>query len=122
SSVAPRGSSTTETATSFEAGEVLPVQSAQRLRSSAGSQLKRQPSTTEIRGRRSASARTAVDFPVPPCPMIKTPPINGSTTLRINASFISSWPTMAVNGNAFPINSPTEYTDFDNFDNDAPIH
>jgi hypothetical protein len=39
--------------------------------------------------------------------MISTPPINGSTTLSIRASFISSWPTIALNGNEQDERVPT---------------
>ena len=39
-----------------------------------------------------------VDLPVPRSPMTMTPPILGSITFRMSASFISSWPTMAVKG------------------------
>ena len=50
-------------------------------------------------GKRSASARTAVDFAVPFSPCIKTPPSLGLTTFSTSAFFIVSWPMMAVKGN-----------------------
>jgi hypothetical protein len=40
-----------------------------------------------------------VDLPVPRSPMIMTPPILGSITFNISASFISSCPTIALKGN-----------------------
>ena len=39
-----------------------------------------------------------VDLPVPRSPIIITPPIFGSITFNCRASFISSCPTIAVNG------------------------
>lgn len=44
------------------------------------------------------SERTVVDLPVPRSPIIMTPPILGSMTLRRRQSFISSCPTMAAKG------------------------
>src|SRR5437899_697749 len=73
--------------------------SAQSASPSAGSQPKWQPSTTSCSGSSRASARTAVDLPVPFSPRMRTPPIVGTTALRIRASFIDSWPTIAVKGN-----------------------
>src|SRR4029077_14045403 len=57
-----------------------------------------QPSTTSCSGSSRASARTAVDLPVPFSPRIRTPPMVGTTAFRIRASFIESWPTIAVKG------------------------
>ena len=102
SSVAPRGRSTTGTGASsrisFPFSSSRARQSPQRFASSKGSQPYRQSRTRAIAGRRSARARTAVDFPVPRWPIISTPPIFGSITFRSRANFISSWPTMAVKG------------------------
>jgi hypothetical protein len=55
-------------------------------------------------GNKAAKDRTAVDFPVPRSPKINTPPTDGSIAAMIIARFISSWPTMAENGNGCPIN------------------
>ena len=49
-------------------------------------------------GSSAASARIAVDLPVPRSPKTRTPPTDGSTAAISSASFISSWATMAVNG------------------------
>ncbi len=57
------------------------------------------PFTTSTGGSMSASALTAVVFPEPFGPRIRTPPIFGSTALIIRANFSFSRPTMAVNGN-----------------------
>src|SRR3977135_2294873 len=73
-------------------------QSLQCASRSSGSQPKWQPSTTECSGRSLASARTAVDLPVPFSPRMSTPPIVGTTALRIRASFIDSCPTIPVKG------------------------
>src|SRR5947209_10905682 len=67
---------------------------------SAGSQLYAQPRTDVMGGRRSASARTAVDLAVPRWPMMSTPPTEGAMTFSRSASFISSCPTIAVKGKA----------------------
>jgi hypothetical protein len=56
------------------------------------------PAMAVIGGSRPASARTAVDLPVPRSPKTRTPPIEGSIAVRIIARFISSWPTMAEKG------------------------
>lgn len=45
-------------------------------------------------------SRTITDLAVPRSPMIKTPPMLGSTTLSINASFMSSCPAILTKGNA----------------------
>jgi hypothetical protein len=50
-------------------------------------------------GSSAASARTAVDLPVPRSPNSNTPPMVGSTAAITRARFISSCPTMDVNGN-----------------------
>jgi len=76
----------------------LARQSAQRASGSVGSQPKWQPSTTSCSGSSLARARTAVDFPVPFSPRISTPPMVGTIAFRIRASFIDSWPTIAVKG------------------------
>jgi len=52
--------------------------------------LNRLPATTRIGGSRLASARTAVDLPVPRSPNTITPPIRGSTAAISSAVFISS--------------------------------
>src|SRR3954468_24696775 len=65
----------------------------------SGSQENRHPGTTSTGGRISVSARTAVDFAVPFSPRISTPPIAGEIAARISASWRSSMPTTAVNGN-----------------------
>ena len=49
-------------------------------------------------GSSEASARLAVDLPVPRSPKTITPPIVGSTEAISSASFISSCPTIAENG------------------------
>lgn len=41
---------------------------------------------------------TAIDFPVPLSPIMRTPPMRGSTTLRSKASFISSCPATLTKG------------------------
>ena len=64
----------------------------------AGSQLKGQSSTTAMLSSRSARARTAVDLAVPLSPRMRTPPMRGLMALRMRANFMSSWPTMEVNG------------------------
>ena len=53
---------------------------------------------SSIGGNRFASARTAVDLAVPFSPSINTPPMDGLIALSNRANFISSWPTIAVNG------------------------
>src|ERR1700694_187116 len=73
-------------------------QSAHSASTSDGSQPKWQPSTTLCSGRSLASARTAVDLPVPFSPRMRTPPIVGTIAFKIRASFIDSWPTIAVKG------------------------
>ena len=45
---------------------------------SVGEELKASPSTMSISGRRSESARTATDLPVPRSPMIRQPPMRES--------------------------------------------
>ena len=61
-------------------------------------ELKGSSFTISISGSKSAIALIVVDFPVPRSPIIITPPIFGSITFNCKASFISSWPTIAVNG------------------------
>jgi len=51
----------------------------------AGSHWYSHDFTTSTSGSKWASARTAVDFAVPFCPLIKTPPIEGFMALRINS-------------------------------------
>jgi hypothetical protein len=51
-----------------------------------------------VGGSSAASARTAVDLPVPRSPNTITPPIRASTAAISSARFISSWPTIAENG------------------------
>ena len=53
---------------------------------------------SSIGGNRFASARTAVDLAVPFSPSISTPPMDGLIALSKRANFISSCPTIAVNG------------------------
>nr|AFK46557.1 unknown [Lotus japonicus] len=65
---------------------------------SSGSELYGSAATTLISGSKSTRDLTVVDFPVPLSPMIITPPILGSITLRRRQSFISSCPTIAANG------------------------
>ena len=77
----------------------LARQSSHSASRSAGSHPKWQPSTTSCSGSSLASARTAVDLPVPFSPRMSTPPIVGTIAFRIRASFIDSWPTIAVKGN-----------------------
>ena len=60
--------------------------------------------TTSISGSRSAIARIVVDLPVPRSPIIITPPILGSITFNCKANFISSCPTIAVNGKTGEVN------------------
>src|SRR6266851_153860 len=102
SSEALMGSSTTRMRRLWDGR--TPAESKRRRQSvhsaslSEGSQPKWQPSTTSCSGRSLASARTAVDLPVPFSPRMRTPPIVGTMALRINASFIDSWPTIAVKG------------------------
>mmetsp|Transcript_19820 Transcript_19820/g.51518 ORF Transcript_19820/g.51518 Transcript_19820/m.51518 type:complete len:313 (+) Transcript_19820:3598-4536(+) len=102
SSVAPRGKSIMGIFMD-STGSCSPALRRMRISSlmtsgSEGSELKASLATTWISGSKSARARMVVDFPVPLSPMIITPPILGSITFRIKDSFISSWPTMAVNG------------------------
>ena len=73
-------------------------QSMQSDSRSLGLSPKRQPATTCCSGRSRASARTAVDLPVPFSPRIRTPPMLGLIALRTRAIFIRSWPTMALKG------------------------
>src|SRR5882762_8050486 len=102
SSDALMGSSTTRMRLLWEgrrpADLSLARQSSQRASLTEGSQPKWQPSTTSCSGRSLARARTAVDLPVPFSPRMRTPPMVGTTALRIRASFIDSWPTIAVKG------------------------
>src|SRR5579864_958061 len=76
-------------------------QSMHQSSGSSGWQPKWQPSTTSCSGSSRARARTAVDFPVPFSPRISTPPIVGLIAFRTRASFICSWPTIAVNGHEY---------------------
>ena len=64
----------------------------------SGSQLYGQPTTARIGGSKAASARIAVDLPVPRSPKTSTPPTLGSTAAIRSARFISSWPTIAEKG------------------------
>mmetsp|Transcript_8563 Transcript_8563/g.23186 ORF Transcript_8563/g.23186 Transcript_8563/m.23186 type:complete len:204 (-) Transcript_8563:284-895(-) len=102
SSVAPSGSSTSGVFAfidgSFSPLAYLCSTSGPISLLSVGLELKSSPGTTSISGRRSTMERTATDFPQPRSPMISTPPMPGSTTLRRSASFISDWPAMRVNG------------------------
>mmetsp|Transcript_11746 Transcript_11746/g.20905 ORF Transcript_11746/g.20905 Transcript_11746/m.20905 type:complete len:294 (+) Transcript_11746:491-1372(+) len=94
SSVAPRGRSTMgifivpifKTSPAFMRSRISSLITS----GSSGSELKGSLSTTFISGSRSARARMVVDFPVPRSPIIITPPILGSITFRMRASFISS--------------------------------
>src|SRR5258705_5736763 len=104
SSVAPKGSVTTR-ATSSVNFSLFPAsrfnrQSSQNPPSSFGSQPAIQSITRFCAGSSAARDRTTVDLAVPRCPIISTPPILGSMRFRISASFISSCPTMAENGNS----------------------
>mmetsp|Transcript_14492 Transcript_14492/g.43809 ORF Transcript_14492/g.43809 Transcript_14492/m.43809 type:complete len:285 (-) Transcript_14492:206-1060(-) len=103
SSVAPRGRSTMLMRVALTSS-CSPARTRWRTSSdmdswSTGSLLKGSPATTWILGSRSVSARTVVDLPVPRSPITMTPPIFGSMMLSSKASFICSWPTMAVKGN-----------------------
>ena len=64
----------------------------------SGSSLKGESATTRTSGSSAASARAAVDLPVPRSPRMSTPPMRMSIALRIRARFMRSWPTMAVKG------------------------
>lgn len=57
-----------------------------------GTRLK--PIGWSLHRRLRALSLTATLFPVPRSPIISTPPIAGSMTLRMSASFISSCPTI----------------------------
>src|SRR5487761_2318515 len=59
-----------------------------------------------------------VGFSVPRAPNTRTPPSVGSTAAQINASFISSWPTMAENGNT----GRTSALILDPFSHGIPAH
>src|SRR5215831_7691623 len=76
----------------------LSEQAKQRSSLLVGSQLAQHSRTTRISVSRSANPRTAVDFPVPRWPIIRTPPKEGSITLRTRPSLIWSWPTIAEKG------------------------
>ena len=108
SSVEPKGSSTTRmflVSTSYPSD----LHESQSESLSSGSQLKAQPLITFIGGKRSAKALTAVVFPVPLSPLIKTPPILGFIAFSIRDFLTSSWPTIAVNGKIRFFNSLTFY-------------
>ncbi len=64
----------------------------------SGSQPKWQSTTTFTLGSKAARARAAVDLAVPRSPRIRTPPMRGSTALRIRARRMRCCPTIAVNG------------------------
>ena len=99
SSVAPRGNSTRAAGRSKDClSIVLTAQCGQTSAASAGAQPKGHPATTSISGSKCARARTAVDFAVPLCPRISTPPIVGLMAFSRSASLMDSCPTMAVNG------------------------
>ncbi len=101
SSDAFMGSSTTRmrrVAVGSGPASARPRHSQHQSSGSSGWQPKWQPSTTVWSGSSRASARTAVDLPVPFSPRISTPPMDGLMALSTSASFIFSWPTMAVNG------------------------
>jgi hypothetical protein len=68
------------------------------LEESSGLQLKEQSSATLTLGKTGINALTAVVFPDPFGPRIRSPPIFGLTALRISANFKSSRETMAENG------------------------
>ena len=57
-----------------------------------------QPATPSWSGSSLASARASADLPVPCWPRIRTPPMVGTMAFRMSASFIDSWPTIAVKG------------------------
>mmetsp|Transcript_13424 Transcript_13424/g.48847 ORF Transcript_13424/g.48847 Transcript_13424/m.48847 type:complete len:234 (-) Transcript_13424:207-908(-) len=102
SSVAPRGSSTSGTLIS-SVSNLPPLCRVARAsgpitRESSGSELNMSPLTVVMSGSKSDSERTTVDLPVPRSPVIKTPPMRGSTIFSNSARFISSWPAMRVNG------------------------
>ena len=63
---------------------------AQSGTSCARAEFTGQPSTAEISGSSAASARTAVDLPVPRSPNTKTPPIPGSIAVSTIACFIAA--------------------------------
>ncbi len=100
SSVAPSGRSTTGTGffSDFLRGPGMLAQCGQDSAGLSGSQLYGQPTTARIGGSRAASARIAVDLPVPRSPKTSTPPTAGSTAAISSAWRISSWPTMAEKG------------------------
>ena len=105
SSVAPNGKSTTGTgfliALSFPPILSLALSSSQigQVPEAAfGSQAYTQSCTELISGSNAASARTAVDFPVPRSPITKTPPTLESRAAIKIANFISSCPTIAEKG------------------------
>src|SRR5207237_3959018 len=56
------------------------------------------PARNTAAGSGRARRRTPVALPAPFSPRISTPPIVGTMAFRIRASFIDSWPTMAVKG------------------------
>mmetsp|Transcript_62792 Transcript_62792/g.120905 ORF Transcript_62792/g.120905 Transcript_62792/m.120905 type:complete len:280 (+) Transcript_62792:552-1391(+) len=104
SSVAPSGSST-KGVRRISTGKSSPA--AKRSRTSslceagfAGSELYLSSATVGMSGNSRTKARTAVDLPVPRSPWIKTPPMTGSIKFNMRASFMSSCPTTAENGNA----------------------
>ena len=68
------------------------------VKGARGSELKGHPSTTSSGGSNWASARAAVDLPVPFRPRTSTPPIDGSTAFRIRAVFMADCSTIAENG------------------------
>src|SRR3990170_1506329 len=100
SSEAFNGRSTTSTGRSSYASD-SPCASRDRHSPQGGTprrQPNRHPDTVSFAGRTAANARTAVVFPVPFSPRIRTPPIEGSTAFTRRPFFRSSWPTIALNG------------------------
>ena len=78
----------------------LPRQYVQNLSGLDGSQLNGQPETTSLGGSTCSSDLTVVDLAVPFSPLIRAPPMLGSTMFRSRARFMFSWPTIATNGNS----------------------
>mmetsp|Transcript_144035 Transcript_144035/g.359112 ORF Transcript_144035/g.359112 Transcript_144035/m.359112 type:complete len:271 (+) Transcript_144035:354-1166(+) len=93
SSVAPRGKSIIGTFFNTMGNSSLFAfrfrTSSLMLSNSVGEELYGSSATVSISGSRSTRARIVVVLPVPRSPRIMTPPIFGSITLRMRASFIS---------------------------------
>mmetsp|Transcript_6204 Transcript_6204/g.20791 ORF Transcript_6204/g.20791 Transcript_6204/m.20791 type:complete len:253 (+) Transcript_6204:1594-2352(+) len=102
SSVAPRGRSTMlmgTLAVSMVSPRLYRASTSGAIKfGSVGEDMNASSLTMSIRGRRSTSARTVVDFPVPRSPITMIPPMFGSMMFIIAANFISSWPMIALNG------------------------